>query len=75
MGDENKGEMCRDLVVGSCLRIRPIQRISGEGQEREVLIGPYRAGGATIMIPYAKSAFANSSHGTSLSGMDYFAND
>ena len=26
------------------------------------------------MVSYVKSAFANSSHGTSLSGMDYFAN-
>ena len=29
--DEDKGEICRDLVVRSWIRIRPIQRISGEG--------------------------------------------
>ena len=31
VGDEDKGEICRDLVVRPWVRIRPIQRISGEG--------------------------------------------
>ena len=34
MGDEDKGEMCQDLAVRFCARIRPIQGVSGGDRKK-----------------------------------------